>query len=74
MTEPEQLLKLIDGHIEAMIKQDGIFNTSDINYYEGMKSIRWLVYNFFNAPRPPREPSPLTEEELKMLTPEEEDD
>lgn len=51
MTEPEQLLKLIDGHIEAIIKQDGIFNTSDINYYEGMKSIRWLVYNFLNAPK-----------------------
>ena len=72
MTEPEQLLKLTDGHIEAMIKQDGIFNTSDINYYEGMKSIRWLVYNFLNSPRPAGEPSSLTEEELKLIIPEEE--
>lgn len=70
MTEPEELLKLIDGHIEAMINT-GESDKLDEAYYQGMKSIRWLVYNFFNAPRPAKEPSPLTEEELKMLTPEE---
>lgn len=74
MTEPEQLLKLIDGHIEVMINTLSLDMTdrSDRGYYEGMKGVRWLVYNFFNAPRPKTEPSPLTEEELKLLTPEEE--
>lgn len=62
MKESDQLLRLIDAHIQ-------VFSTSEDNMW-GMKSIRFLVYNFFNAPRPQQEPSPLTEEELKMLTPE----
>lgn len=75
MTEPEQLLKLIDGHIEVM--SEGIdFNKgvadSTRAYFAGMKSIRWLVYNFLNSPRPAGEPSSLTEEELKLIIPEEE--
>ena len=54
MSEAEQLLKLIDGHIDVM--SEGIdFNKgvadSTRAYFAGMKSIRWLVYNFFNAPR-----------------------
>ena len=74
-SEAQELLKLIDGHIRAITRRDKTFNiTRDVNYYAGMKSIRWLVYNFFNAPRPKTEPSPLTEEELKLLTTEEEDD
>jgi hypothetical protein len=67
MTEPEELLKLIDGHIEVMVDTLSLdlSDRSDLGYYEGMKGVRWLVYNFFNAPRPAKEPSPLTEEELK---------
>lgn len=45
MTEPEQLLKLIDGHIEALK------DYRDGGCIAGMKSIRWLVYSFFNAPK-----------------------
>lgn len=61
MKESEELLELIDAHIEA-------FQTSEENLW-GMKSIRFLVYNFFNAPRPMQEPRPLTEEELKDYVP-----
>lgn len=74
-SEAQELLKLIDGHIEVMIETLELTidtDKSDRAYYQGMRAIRWLVYNFFNAPRPQPEPSPLTEEELKMLTPEEE--
>jgi hypothetical protein len=53
MTEQEELLKLIDGHIQVMVETLSLdlSDRSDRGYYQGMKSIRWLVYNFFNAPK-----------------------
>jgi hypothetical protein len=54
MTEPEELIKLIDGHIDGMINTLELTidtDKSDRAYYQGMKAIRWLVYNFFNAPK-----------------------
>lgn len=67
-SEAQELLKLIDAHMKAMY----FVTDSDSSYGAGMRCIRWLVFNFYNAPRPITEPKPLTEEELKMLTPEEE--
>lgn len=52
MSESEELLRLIDAHIEGMAKQGEIFDNFDDSYDEGMRAIRWIVYNFFNAPRP----------------------
>lgn len=45
-SQSEQLLDLIWSHITAMTLAD-----SDPRYIDGMKSVRWLVYNFFNAPK-----------------------
>lgn len=67
MSEPEELLKLIDARMEAFKNNDDSHDR-DLFYYGGMSNIRWLVYDFFNAPRPIKEPKPLTDEELKMLT------
>lgn len=53
-SEAQELLKLIDGHIEVMIETLELTidtDKSDRAYYQGMRAIRWLVYNFFNAPK-----------------------
>lgn len=64
MTEPEELLKLIDAHIEV-IK----YGLSDNDYREmlfcqGMNDIRWLVYNFFNAPK--KEETPNDQQDFEL--------
>lgn len=60
MTEQEELLKLINGHIEA--KSEGIdfehgVADSTRAYFAGMRAIRWLVYDFFNAPKKEETPN-----------------
>jgi hypothetical protein len=50
MTEPEELLKLIDGHIGLSETDVGIYSYC-MGYYAGMIEVRRLVYNFFNAPK-----------------------
>jgi hypothetical protein len=61
MTEQEELLKLIDGHIQVMVETLSLdlSDRSDRGYYEGMKGVRWLVYNFFNAPKKEQTPNDL---------------
>jgi hypothetical protein len=56
MTEPEELIKLIDGHMSkyADLRYEEDY---DAGIYLGMRSIRWLVYNFFNAPREEETPN-----------------
>lgn len=68
MTKQEELLKLLDRHIE-ILKDD-----NETIYLDGFEACRWLVYNFFNAPRPAKEPSLLTEEELKDFQEEEDNE
>ena len=46
MTEQEELIKLIDGHIDIERKLG-----CDSLHLAGMRTVRWLVYNFFNAPK-----------------------
>ena len=67
-SEAQELLKLIDEQLE-WAKKNPNPTDEDLFYLGGMTNIRLLVNNFFNAPRPKTEPSPLTEEELKMLMP-----
>ena len=43
-SEAQELLKLIDDSI----KRAKVLGSS---YVMGMEDVRWLVYNFFNAPR-----------------------
>lgn len=45
-SEAQELLKLIDGHMNMEINLG-----CDFQHLIGMKKIRWLVYNFFNAPK-----------------------
>lgn len=52
-SEAQELLKLIDGHMDKFVirLEPTRNNKSEATYLQGMKSIRWLVYNFFNAPK-----------------------
>ena len=59
MTEQEELLKLIDGHIDIEGKLG-----CDSLHLAGMRTVRWLVYNFFNAPK--KEESPNDQQDFGL--------